>query len=86
MHMVGHQDIGMQLAILTLQSFSQPAQIGEAVLVIKKAGRAIVAALDDVQRHAVNVDALSPRHATSLAKSEPGPFLIADKCYSDPEY
>ena len=34
--MVGHQDIGMELAALTLQGVAQPAKVGETILAIEE--------------------------------------------------
>ena len=70
--MVGHQHVGMQPAALARQRLSQPVEVGEPVLVIKKAGRPVVTALHDVQRQVVDMDACAAGHAGSLAEIEPG--------------
>lgn len=50
--MVGHEHIGVDAAIAHVAVFLEPFQITTVVFVDKKAGLAIVAALDDVQRDA----------------------------------
>ena len=49
-YMVGHEHIGMDDAIAHVAVFLEPFQITTIVFVGKKAGLAIVAALDDMQR------------------------------------
>jgi hypothetical protein len=66
-NMIGHQHVGMQLAPLTRQRLTQPAEVGGSVLVFEKARRPVVAALDNVQRQAVDVDARATRHGGILA-------------------
>jgi hypothetical protein len=34
--MIGHQDVRMELTVLTPQGFAQPAEVGVAILVIEK--------------------------------------------------
>jgi len=75
MDMVGHQHVGVKLAVLVLQGVAQPAEVGVAILIVEKAGSAIVATLHDVQRYTVDVDAGTPGHGGSLAEIEPGPFF-----------
>ena len=54
---VGHQHVSMEVAMLALQGFAQPAKVGVTVLVVEETGAAIVSTLHDVQRYTVNVDA-----------------------------
>jgi hypothetical protein len=65
--MVGHQHVGMELAVLPLQRLAHPAKVGVAILVIEEAGSTIVASLHDVQRYTVDGDPRVPGHAGSLA-------------------
>jgi hypothetical protein len=58
--MVGHQHVGMELAVLALQRLAQPAKVGVAILVNEEAGSTIVASLHDVQRYTVDVDPRTP--------------------------
>ncbi len=74
--MLGHDNVTMKPAALSMQCLPQPAQVGEAILVIEEAGSAVVAALNDVQRKAVNVYACTPGHSESIADIEPGPFFL----------
>jgi hypothetical protein len=57
MGMVGHQRVGMQGATLLYQGLAEPVQVSMVVLFRKEAGLAVMAALHDVQRDAVQVDA-----------------------------
>lgn len=60
--MVGHQHLGMELAMLT-----PPDKVGLAILVTEETGAAILAVLHDVQRYAVDEDARMPEYGASLA-------------------
>jgi len=62
MHVIGHQGIGMQLRSLAPQRLAQPVQVGVAILFRKEASLAVVAALNQVQRHTVEVEAGATRH------------------------
>jgi hypothetical protein len=53
----------MQSAVLFVQRFAQPVQVGVIVLFGKEAGLAVVTALHDVQRDSINVDAGAAGHA-----------------------
>ena len=66
MHVVGHQRIGVQPAAALAQRLAEPVAVGVVVLLGEKAGLAIVAALHDVQRHAIEVDAGAAGHAVTL--------------------
>jgi hypothetical protein len=74
---IGHQRVGVQAAALPLQGLVQPAELGVAVPVVEEAGAAVVAAPHDMQRHPVEMDARTARHAGSLTELEPGPFSRA---------
>ena len=62
MHVIGHQHIRMQCAIRLCQRLIEPAQIADVVALTEKAGRAIVAALHDVQGNPVEMEARAARH------------------------
>ena len=66
MHMIGHQCIGVQVTGFFLKGFTQPVQVGVVVLFREEARLAIVAALHDMQRYAIDMDAGSARHALTL--------------------
>jgi hypothetical protein len=51
MNMVVHQHVGMKVAACVQQSFMQELQVTAPVVVIKKAGEAVVAWLDDMLRN-----------------------------------
>lgn len=48
MHMIGHQDIGMDQAAPPVRGLGKPAEIGAIVVVGEKDGLAVIAALDDM--------------------------------------
>ncbi len=73
MHMVGHQRGSVKRAT----RFAQPVQIAEIVVLAEEARLAVVAALDDVQRNTVEVDARAAEHATNAGrKSSLAPLLL----------
>jgi hypothetical protein len=51
MHMIGHEHIGVQGAVAFVQCFAQPMAVRRIVFFTEKTGVAIMAALNDVQRH-----------------------------------
>lgn len=65
--MVGHQHVGMQLRLGSLERFAEPVQVGMEVLLRKEARFTIVTTLHDVQRQAVEVDAGAARHGQFIA-------------------
>lgn len=62
MDMVGHQCLSMERAGILLQRFTQPVEIGLVVFFGKETGLAVVAALDDVKRNAIKMDAGAAGH------------------------
>lgn len=54
---VAHQGVGVQCAMFFVQGSVKPVQVGVVILFGKEAGLAVVAALHDVQRDVVEVDA-----------------------------
>ena len=63
MHMVGYQYIRLQRAL----RLAQPVQVAGIVLFAKEARLAIVAALDNVQRYTVKLDAGTSWHVGKIA-------------------
>ena len=61
-HMVGHQDIGMDLAAPAAGGLGEPPEIGPVVVVGEKDGLAVVTALDDVGGDAGKEEAGLARH------------------------
>jgi len=61
-----------------VQRLAQPVQVTQVIVFAEKTRFAVVAALHDVQRYAVEVDARAAGHAGMLVlapgKVEPGPF------------
>ena len=66
--MIGHEDVGMQPAFRLAQRFAQPVQVARIVFLGEEAGFAVVAALHDVQRYTIEVDAGAAGHAIMLAR------------------
>jgi hypothetical protein len=62
MHVIGHEHVGVQGTTRFLQGRIEPVQIAVVVLVGKEARFAVAAALNDVQRYAIEVDAGSAWH------------------------
>jgi len=68
-HVVGHQDIGVQGAMFFVQGFVKPVQVGVVVLFGEEARLAVVTALHDVQRDVVEVDSGAAWHKQTLLQS-----------------
>jgi len=68
MHMIRHQDVGMNRASGALRALLQLVEVISVVDIRKEAGLAVVAALDDVQSNAEKSDAGAARHGGMLAK------------------
>ena len=66
MNVVGHQNIGVQLALSFAQGLAEPVQLAAVVFFSKEARFAIVPALHDVQRYAIKVDARTTGHQVML--------------------
>ena len=65
----------MKFASLLLQGFAQPVEVSLVVFLAKKAGFAVVSALNDVQGYAMKVNSGAAGHKRTLAEIfEPGPF------------
>ena len=65
--MIGHQHIGVHSTCEARGEFVQVPQIDEVVRVGEKAGAAIVAALDDMQRHIGNPQAGTAGHGHGVS-------------------
>jgi hypothetical protein len=50
MHVIGHQDIGVDRARIARRQLLQMVEIAAVVVIGKKAGAAVIPALDNVQR------------------------------------
>lgn len=74
-HVVVHQHPAMQLATGVVQGIGQQVQVGAAVQVIQEAGQAVVAALHDVLRDAVQIEAGLSGHTRSV----PSPGTLPDQ-------
>jgi len=68
MDVVGHQRVGVKRAVLFLQRFAQPVEVGLIIFFAKEARFAVVPALHDVQRHTVKMDARAAGHVGIIAK------------------
>ena len=55
--MIGHQRVGMNSHGGTPRGYSQPMQVTNVVCFLKKAGRTIIATLDNVLRYVGRLDA-----------------------------
>jgi hypothetical protein len=57
MHLVVHQDLGMQAAVRRGQRCPQELQVAQSIAIVEGAGQPVVAALDHVLRDAGEVEA-----------------------------
>jgi hypothetical protein len=62
---IRHQDISMNLAIMSFACDAQQVQVSPVVGIILKTGLAIVPALDQVLRKAGNVQSPGSRHTSN---------------------
>lgn len=63
MDVIGHQDKGMDQAACAFGIVHQPVEIKQIVLIGKKTGLPVVAALDDMKRYTRGNDSGSSRHS-----------------------
>src|SRR5229473_3788611 len=63
MHVIGHQHVRVDRAAIVLGVELQPVQIEPIILLRVEARRAVVAALEDVQRHITNPGSAAAWHA-----------------------
>jgi hypothetical protein len=68
MHMVRHQDMGVDLAAVFSRRSSKPIAIAIIVLLVEEDGLTIVATLDDMQRLIRQEITPEPRHRLSLPR------------------
>ena len=66
--MVGHQHVGVQLALVGDKCFAQPVEVTLVVLLTEEAGLAVVVALHNVQRDSAEMDAGTSRHGEMLLR------------------
>ena len=64
--MIGHQNIGMNGAIMLLDAFVKPVQVGGIILVAKERGLTTIATLDDVSGDARQIEARLSWHVIAL--------------------
>lgn len=57
---VGHQNAGVQATFAFRQRFAQPVRVTPVIILAKEAWLPIVAALDNVQRDTIKLDARLP--------------------------
>src|SRR6266567_4483109 len=85
MHVVGHQDIAVNGAAIISRRLAKPIAIARIVFIGKEGRRAIVAALDQVQRLIRQEVTAKPRHRSTrehhALRSVP---VLAEKINSDP--
>jgi hypothetical protein len=77
MHVIGHQNEGVQRTTGSDQRLTQPLEITVVIILRKEARLAVMAALHNVQRYVGKVDAGAARHRDILSQArinEPGPF------------
>jgi hypothetical protein len=75
-HVIGHQYIGMHAAPGFQSGLAQVLQVAHIVHLAEEARLPFIAALDDVLRHARQVQSLGPRHPLVLpirGMKHPGP-------------
>jgi hypothetical protein len=68
MHVVGHEHIRVQRALVLIDGCPQPMEIELEILVVKKARGAIVTALHKVKRHIIELDSGWAGHSASLGQ------------------
>jgi hypothetical protein len=66
MHVIAHQDVGVQVAAKSQECGAQALQITTTVIVIEKTRHAVVAALYDVLWNASDVNAWETGHGGSV--------------------
>src|SRR6266850_2069053 len=66
MHVIRHQHVRVDRAAIVLGVAPQPVQIEPVILLREEARRAVVAALDDVQRHITNPGSRAAWHAPRI--------------------
>ena len=71
MHMVVHQDVRVQLATCVEQCLAKQREVALPIVVVEKAGQAIVAALDNVLRNAGKVESWLSGHRVRIGMSMP---------------
>jgi len=76
---VGHQHPGVYGHFEPLRGFSQPVGVGRGILVPNETGLAVVAALDQVLRHACRACTVPSCHEASLTPSIPRSLTLSIK-------
>ena len=78
MHMVRHQDVGVNGATFSSRDLAEFAAVAQVIGIIEEARLPVVAALDDMLRDAGEVDAERAWHVVACALG--GHRLIRHKC------
>jgi hypothetical protein len=68
-HMVVHEHIAVQLAIVVVEGFFQPVQVALVTFNAQEAGFSVVGALDDVERDVIELDARAAGHSWKIAQN-----------------
>jgi hypothetical protein len=76
MHMVGHQNISVDLAIIFARRVNQAIEVEAIVLLGKESRLAVIAPLDDVLRHVREIQPVSSWHGSSSFSCESSPLKV----------
>lgn len=68
-HVIFHQDVGVQSATCVEQRFAQKCRIALPIVIVKKAGQSIVAALDNVLGNLRQVESRLSGHRVRIGGS-----------------
>jgi hypothetical protein len=66
MDVVGHQRVGMKLAVVGCGGFVEPIEVDEVIRFGKETGLAIMPALNDMKRHGIKVSSGAARHVETI--------------------
>jgi hypothetical protein len=70
MDVVGHQDVSVELAASLSEGVVQPAEVGEVIFFVQKAGVGVVPALHDVQGQTVKMGTATTWHTKSVSRAD----------------
>src|SRR5437773_2590693 len=74
-HMIGHQAIGVNGAVVPARKKAQVAQVGKVIGIAEKAASPIVAPLDHMESHFGNHDSSAAGHKSPTARA-PAPLTF----------
>jgi hypothetical protein len=69
MHRVGYEHVGVQGSTAFFEGFAQPVKVGQGVLFTEETGFAVVATLDNAQRHTGQVNARASGHEAQYTRT-----------------